>query len=115
MQKAPADYEETGRKFADALDATRFRGPVSGRKLRKMISDGEKLAAKADALAQKARDADRRRIVQEASSWKAMMSTWRRIVAAMPDQPELEDAFAFMTEYMSVERGADPEPSEPTG
>ena len=108
MQKAPGDYEETARKFANALIATKFRGLVTGPRLHSMINQGDRLEKKASDLALEAKIADRARIAQQATTWKATTATWRRVVAAMPEQPELRDAFAFMQDYMSITR------SEPT-
>jgi hypothetical protein len=51
-------------------------------------------------------------MVQESQAWKSMLSTWRLVVAATPDRPELEQPFAFMHEYMSVHHNAlPPEPA----
>lgn len=112
LPKAPGDYEETVRKLADVIESTKFRGPVSANKLRSLVSRGEKLTTKADAAEQKFLVADRARIAAQSEAWKSTLSNWRMIVASMPDRPELEDAFAFMTQYMSAPRAA-PEAAEP--
>jgi len=57
--------------------------------------------------------ADRRRMLQDSQSWKSMLSNWRLVVVAMPDRPELEASFAFMQDYMSVNRSTPP-PQAPT-
>jgi hypothetical protein len=50
----------------------------------------------------------------QSQAWKSMLSTWRLVVAAMPDRPELEQPFAFMQQYMSVHHSAPtPEPASP--
>ena len=108
MPKAPGDYKDIARRFADALEATKFRAPVSAAKLRSMVLRGERLAQRAGALQVKATAADRRRMVQDSQAWKSMLSAWRLVGAAMPDRPELEEPFAFMQEYMSVSRSAAP-------
>lgn len=102
LPKAPSDYEETARKFAEALDATKFRGGVSGAKVRALVARGAAIGRKAATLRAKAEAADRARIVAESRAWKTLLSTWRRVVAAMPDEPMLARAFGFMREYMAV-------------
>jgi hypothetical protein len=53
-------------------------------------------------------------MVQESQAWKSMLSTWRLVVAAMPDRPELEQPFAFMHQYISVHHSPPtPEPASP--
>lgn len=108
MVKAPGDYQGVARKFADALESTKFRGAVSPRKLRSMIARGERLAQRANTAQLIATNADRRRMAQESLAWKSMLSSWRLIVAAMPDRVELQEPFAFMQDYMSVTRSAPP-------
>src|SRR5579862_9915036 len=65
LPKAPADYEGIARKFADALESTRFRGAVTANELRGMVARGERLAQRAVAAQLAATAADRRRIAQE--------------------------------------------------
>ena len=113
MAKAPGDYEETGRKFADALIETKFRGVVSGVKLRSQIARGERLAKKAAAAQHKATLADRARMVAESDAWKGMLTTWRMIVAVLPDRADLQHRFAFMSDYMSAKRSAKAPPAAP--
>jgi len=52
-------------------------------------------------------------MLQDSQSWKSMLSNWRLVVVAMPDRPELEASFAFMQDYMSVNRSTPP-PQAPT-
>jgi hypothetical protein len=106
MVKAPGDYEGIARKFADALEATNFRGAVTPQQLRRMVARGERLAQRATAAQMIATAADRQRIAQESQAWKSILSTWRLVVAALPDRAALEQPFAFMQEYMSVTRSA---------
>lgn len=110
---APADYEETLRKFAEALTATRFRAPLTASKLLSLVKKGERSAQKAAVLERKFTEADRIRIADESAAYKALLSNWRSVQARMPDDPALADAFAFMTEWMSVNRQA-AEPAAPT-
>ena len=108
LPKAPGDYGDVARKFADALEATNFRGTVSAFKLRSMIARAQRLAQRAAAAQIKAVAANRRRMVQDSQAWKSMLSNWRLIQAAMPEHPELEPPFAFMQDYMSVPRSTAP-------
>jgi hypothetical protein len=39
-----------------------------------------------------------------------MLTTWRLIVAAMPERVELQEPFAFMQDYMSVTHSTPPPP-----
>ena len=109
LAKAPGDYQDIARKFADALEATKFRGSVSPQKLRTMVTRGQRLAQRAAAAQIKAMAAGRRRMLQDSQAWKSMLSNWRLVVAAMPDRPELEASFAFMQDYMSVTRSTPPQ------
>jgi hypothetical protein len=109
LPKAPGDYHEVARKFADALESTKFRGSVSPQKLRSMVARGERLAQRAAAAQLKAVAADRHRMLQDSQAWKSMLSNWRLVQAAMPDRPDLEAPFAFMQEYMSVTRSTPPQ------
>ena len=113
LAKAPGDYQEITWKFADALEATKFRGSVSPQKLRTMVARGQRLAQRAAAAQIKAMAADRRRMLQDSQAWRSMLSNWRLVVAAMPDRPELEASFTFMQDYMSVTRSTPP-PQAPT-
>jgi hypothetical protein len=112
LAKAPGDYQEVARKFADALESTKFRGTVSAQRLRGMVARGQRLGQRAAAVQLKAMAADRRRMVQDSQAWKSMLSNWRLVIAAMPDRPELEAPFAFMQDYMSVTRST-PQPPAP--
>lgn len=109
LAKAPGDYQDIARKFADALEMTNFRGIVSPQKLRGMVARGQRLAQRAAAAQLKAVATDRRRMLQDSQAWKSMLSNWRLVVAAMPDRPELEAPFSFMQDYMSVTRST-PQP-----
>ena len=81
-----------------------------------MVLRGERLAQRAAAAQLAATAADRRRIAQESQAWKSMLSTWRLIVAAMPERVELQEPFAFMQDYMSVTRSTPtPPPAPQTG
>ena len=113
LPKAPGDYEETARKFADALIETKFRGFVTGAKLRGQIARGERLAKKAAAAQHNATLADRARMVAESDAWKGMLTTWRMIVAVLPERPDLQHRFAFMSDYMSAKRSAKAPPAAP--
>jgi len=113
LAKAPGDYPDIARKFADALELTRFRGTVSPHKLRSMVVRAQRLAQRAAAAQLKATAADRRRMLQDSQAWKSMLSNWRLVTAAMPDRPELEQPFAFMQDYMSVTRSTPPSPQTP--
>src|SRR5256885_4429558 len=64
MVKAPSDYEDVARKFADALEHTSFRGTVSPRKLRSLVARGARLAQRAAAAQMAATTVDRRRMAQ---------------------------------------------------
>ena len=108
LPKAPGDYHEVARKFADALEMTKFRGTVTSRQLRVMVGRGQRLAQRAHAAHLKAIAAERRRMVQDSHAWKSMLSSWRLVQAAMPERPDLEASFAFMQDYMSVTRSAPP-------
>jgi len=109
LLKAPGDYHDIARKFADALESTNFRGSVSSRKLRSMVARGERLAQRTAAAQLKAMAVDRRRMLQDSQAWKSMLSDWRLVQAAMPDRPDLEAPFAFMQEYMAVTRSTPPQ------
>ena len=52
-------------------------------------------------------------MLHDAQLWKSILSTWRLVVAALPNHPELEGPFAFMQDYMSVGRSAPPAPPTP--
>lgn len=114
LAKAPGDYPDIARKFADALEATQFRGTVSPHKMRSMVARGQRLAQRAATAQLKATVADRRRMLQDSQAWKSMLSNWRLVMAAMPDRPELEQPFAFMQDYMSVTRSTPPPPTPTT-
>ena len=92
------------RKFADALEHTKFRGTLSPQRLRSLVAQAQRLAQRAATAQLKATAADRRRMVHDSRAWKSMLSNWRLVQAAMPDRPELEQLFAFMQDYMSVTR-----------
>ena len=113
VAKAPGDYQDVARKFADALELTQFRGTVSAQKLRSMVAHGRRLAQRAATAQLKAMAAERRRMLQDSQAWKSMLSNWRLVVAAMPDRPELEAPFAFMQDYMSVTRSTPPPQPSP--
>src|SRR5262249_27531 len=81
LLKAPGNYEEIARKFADALETTRFRGVASPAKIRTLVARGEQAARRARAFKLRAEATDRQRIVAESKAWKAVLSTWRMIVA----------------------------------
>jgi len=110
LAKAPGDYHEIARKFADALDLTKFRGAVSAPRLRSMVTRALRLAQRAHVAQVDAVTAERRRIVQDSQAWKSMLANWRLVTAAMPDRPDLQPAFAFMQEYMAVKRSGTPPP-----
>jgi hypothetical protein len=113
MLRAPGDYREVAHKFADALEWTKFRGPVSPGKIRSMVARGQRLAQQAAAARIRATAVERRRMMQDSHAWKSVLSTWRLVVAAMPDRPELENPFAFMQQYMSTSRSTPPPQSPP--
>ncbi len=118
MPKAPGDYEEIVDRFTDALAATRFRAPISGKKVQSMARRGQKLGQKASALELRFIAADRARMAAESAAYKSLLSNWRSVQAQMPERPDLVDAFQFMVDWMSVNRApadAAPGPTSPTG
>ncbi|MFI5398456.1 MAG: hypothetical protein ACHQ9S_23225 [Candidatus Binatia bacterium] len=108
LLRAPSGYADIARQFAHGLEQTNFRGDISPRKIRALLARGERLTQRAAVAQVKATAADRTRMVHDSQMWKTIMSTWRMVVAAMPDHPELEEPFAFMQAYMSVTRSAPP-------
>jgi hypothetical protein len=104
LLRAPSGYAEIARQFANGLEQTNFHGEISPRTLRSLLARGERLAEHAAVAQLKATAAERKRMLHDSQVWKSIMSTWRMIVAAMPDHPELEEPFGFMQAYMSVTR-----------
>jgi len=104
LAKAPGDYEEIVDKFTDALATTRFRAPISAGKMLSQKKKAKALGKKASALELKFTVADRARMVAESLAYKSLLSNWRSVQARFPDEPELEEAFQFMVEWMSVNR-----------
>lgn len=118
MAKAPADYEETARQFATTQQTTGLRLTTSPGKVRALIGKGEKAAQKAEVARLRYVALDRTRIAAEPADYKAMLGNWRQVQALIPDRPDLADAFAFMTEWMSVQRdtaAAEPAATTTTG
>jgi hypothetical protein len=108
LVKAQGDHHDVARKFADALDSTKFRDSVSPQKLSTMVARGERLGQRAAAARLKVVAADRLRMLQDSQAWKSILSNWRLVQAAMPDRPELEAPFAFMQAYMALTRSTAP-------
>ncbi len=113
LVRAPADYAGIVRQFADALTRTNFKGEISAYKIRTLLRRGERLAQRAATAEHAAVLAGRQRIAHDSNLWGNVLSTWRLIVAAMPNHPELEAPFAFMQEYMSIGRRKPPPKAPP--
>ncbi|HXQ24495.1 MAG TPA: hypothetical protein VN812_22630 [Candidatus Acidoferrales bacterium] len=113
LLRAPSGYPEIARQFASGLEQTNFRGAISPRRIRTQLARGERLTRQAADAQVKATAAARKRMLHDSQLWKSIMATWRMIVAAMPDHPELEQPFAFMQEYMSTSRSKPAPPPTP--
>ena len=54
------------------------------------------------------------RMMHDSETWKSILDTWRLVVAAMPNHPELEQPFVFMQQDMSIgPRGGAVPPAPP--
>ncbi len=111
LLRAPGGYADIARQFAHALEQTGFRGPISPPKIRSLLARGERLVQSAAVARVKASATDQQRMLHDSQVWKSILSTWRLIVAAMPDRPELQGPFAFMQAYMAPSRKSAPEPA----
>jgi len=50
-------------------------------------------------------------MLHDSQVWKQILITWRLVVAAMPERPELQEPFAFMQAYMLPSRLPAPAPA----
>ena len=89
--------------------------PMIPFKLAKMLQCAEYLAQRAAAEQAAATAAQHYRMMDDSQTWKSILDTWRLVVAAMPNHPELEQPFVFMQQYMSIgPRGGVVPPAPPS-